>query len=86
MKKKIVKEYTTRIDAKNRITIREPQYVNYKVSVYQDGSVVLNPRVLVDPNEISEKSLKMLGKSVENFKKGNVSGKVKIDEFNWDKD
>ena len=86
MKSKPVKEYTTKIDAKNRITIRDAQFVNYKVSVFDDGSVMLNPRVLIDPNEISEKSLKMLEKSVKSFQKGKTSKQIKINEFNWDED
>lgn len=86
MKSGVVKEYTTKIDSKNRITIRDAQFVNYKVSVYDDGRVLLNPRVLIDPNEISEKSLKMLDKSVKNFKEDRASKQIKIDEFNWDED
>ena len=72
----IIKEYDARLDNKRRITIRS--------SEYSDGHLELQPRILVDPEEISLNTLKMMDKSIENIKKGNVSNPVKPDSFNQD--
>lgn len=86
MKTKIVKQYTTSLDTKKRITIREAAFSLYNVKVYNDGKVVLNPRVLIDPNTVSKKTFKMIESSMKNLKEGKVSSPIKLDEFDWDKE
>ena len=86
MKSKVVKQYTANLDAKGRITIREAAFSLYNVKVYNDGKVVLNPRVLIDPNSISKNTFKMIESSMKNFKEGKVSEPIKLDEFDWDKE
>jgi len=86
MKTKIVKQYTTSLDTKKRITIREAAFSLYNVKVYNDGKVVLNPRVLIDPNTVSKRTFKMIESSMKNLKEGKVSSPIKLDEFDWDKE
>ena len=80
----VVKEYEAKLDNKHRITIRGTDFQYYKVKEYGDGHLELLPRVLVDPNEISLKSLKMMDKSIENLKKGNVSEPINLESYTND--
>lgn len=75
----VVKEYEAKLDSKHRITIRGSEYQYFQVKEYGDGHLELLPRILVDPNEISKKSLKMMDKSVENIKKNKVSDPIDLD-------
>jgi len=77
----ILKEYDAKLDNKHRITIRGSEYQYYQVKEYGDGHIELMPRVLVDPNEISLKSLNMMDKSVENLKKESVSEPINLDSY-----
>ena len=86
MKSKVIKQYTTSLDTKRRITIREAAFSHYNVKVYNDGRVVLNPRVLIDPNSISKNTFKMIESSMKNFKERKVSEPIKLDQFDWDKE
>lgn len=77
----IIKDYTAHTDGKKRITLRGAKYDYYKVTEYDNGCVVLEPRELVRPKGISEESLKVMDKSVANFKKGKVSAPVDLSDF-----
>ena len=66
------------MDSKKRVTLRGAKYEYYNVQEMDDGSVILSPRVLVSPFEISEKTLKTMDDSMENFKAGNVSKPIKL--------
>ena len=46
---KVIKEYDAKIDAKKRITIRNPKYEYYHVEELDNGSVILKPRQIIDP-------------------------------------
>jgi hypothetical protein len=74
----VVKEYDTKLDSKHRVTIRDAAYEYYSVKQYSDGHIELQPRVLVDPKEISAKTLDMMDQSVENLKKGKVSKPIDL--------
>jgi hypothetical protein len=77
----IVKEYDTKIDSKNRFVLRNPRYKNYHVKELENGQVILEPRVLVHPDEISKKTLNMMDKAIENLKKGKVGKKIDLDSI-----
>ena len=62
-------EYTSKLDSKKRITIRNPKYDYYVVKEYENGLILLEPRELVKPTEISEKTLKMVDESIKNIEK-----------------
>ena len=86
MKTNVVKQYTTSLDAKRRITIREAAFNLYNVKVYSDGKVMLSPRILIDPNTVSKNTFKVIESSMKNFKDGKVSDPIKLNEFDWDKE
>jgi hypothetical protein len=77
----VKKEYTTKIDSKNRLTIRGAKHSFFKVKVFNTGKVILNPQILVDPDEIPSKTLKTIEASVRNYKKGKVSKPVNISKY-----
>lgn len=76
-----VKEYEARIDVKKRVTLRGARYDNYHVQEYSDGRIVLEPRVLVSPFEVSQNTLAMMDSAMENLKKGKVSKPVDLASF-----
>lgn len=77
----VIKDYTAHTDSKKRITLRGSKYNYYKVTEYDNGCLVLEPRELVEPKDISEKTLKVMDKAVENFKQGKVSAPVDLSDF-----
>jgi hypothetical protein len=82
MKTKLLKEYNIELDKKKRITIRgNTGFKNYHVCIFNDGKVVMEPRVLVKPFEISEATLRMMDSAMENFAKGIVSEPVDVNEM-----
>ena len=76
-----VKEYDTRIDMKKRVTLRGAQYENYHVYEYENGKIILEPRVLVDPFEVSKNTLGMMDSAMLNLKKGKASKPVDLSSF-----
>lgn len=49
-----VKQYDARIDSKKRITLRGAQTEYFHVSEHDDGTIILSPRTLVHPDQVSE--------------------------------
>ena len=76
-----VKEYDAKLDTKKRITLRSVIFEYYHVSEYEDGRIVLEPRVLMPPFQVSANTLTMMDASVENLKTGNVSEAVDLSDF-----
>ena len=63
------REYDAKLDSRNRITIRDAEYEHYHVREFEDGTVVLEPRVLVSPNPLTTKTLQdsEAGRNVRRF-------------------
>ena len=74
----ILKTYDAKLDSKKRITIRNPKYEYYHVVEQENGVVVLEPRKLVDPLTISQKTLESMDESMDNLEKGIVYGPIKF--------
>jgi hypothetical protein len=53
-----VKEYDAKLDSRKRITIRDAEYDHYHVREFEDGRIVLEPRVLVAPNPVTARTLR----------------------------
>ena len=70
--------YDAKMDSKKRVTLRGAKYEYYNVQEMDDGSVILSPRVLVPPFEVSENALREMDQSMENFKAGKVSKPIKL--------
>ena len=77
----IAKEYDAKIDTKKRITLRGSSYEYYHVIEFPNGKIELEPRVLVEPFEISEDTLRMVDASMENLKKGKASKPIDLSNF-----
>ena len=76
-----VKEYDAKMDAKKRITLRGSIYDYYHVIEFPNGRIELEPRVLVEPFEISEDTLRMIDSSMDNLKKEKVSKPIDLSSF-----
>ena len=76
-----VKEYDARMDMKKRVTLRGAKYANYHVQEYPNGRIVLEPRELVAPFEVSRNTLGMMDSAMENIKKGKASKPVDLSAF-----
>lgn len=76
-----VKKYDAKLDTKKRITLRSVIFEYYHVSEYEDCRILLEPRVLTLPFEVSANTLAMMDASVENLKNGNVSDAVDFSGF-----
>lgn len=74
-------DYMAHLDAKKRLTIRGAKYSYYQVKEYENGCILLEPRELVKPKQISAKTLKTMDDSIRNFHQGNVSAPVDLSEF-----
>ena len=79
--KKAIKEYDAKTDSKKRITLRETPFEYYHVEHYADGRIMLEPRELVAPFQVSENTLSMMDQSMENMKAGKVSPALDLSEF-----
>ena len=77
----IVERYDVAADTKKRINLRNAKTKYFHVKALSNGSYLLEPRVLVPPQAISARSLKMLDKSVTHLKKGQASAPVDISAF-----
>jgi hypothetical protein len=77
----VVDNYDVAADAKKRISLRNAKTKYFHVRAFSNGSFLLEPRVLVSPDTISARSLKMLEKSAANLKKGLVSAPVDLSAF-----
>lgn len=77
----VIKNYNANLDVKNRVTIRGAKYKNYNIRIFENGCVIMEPRVLSLPNSVSKKALKAMDKSVENFKLGKVSDPIDLSDF-----
>lgn len=76
-----VKTYNTKIDSKKRITLKNALCEYFHVEEYSDGKIILEPRELIKPFELSKNTLEMMDKSVENIKKGETSEAIDFSEY-----
>lgn len=67
----VKKVYDTKLDAKRRMTIRNARTEYYHVTEYEDGTVKLEPRVLIAPE-----MLKQIDAAVERHKVGRKGTKL----------
>lgn len=76
-----VKDYDAKVDSKKRITLRNAPFDYYHVEEYSDGRIILEPRVLEAPFEVSANTLSMMDASMQNLSKGKVSDAVDLSDF-----
>lgn len=76
-----VKEYDAKTDSKKRITLRDAPYEYYHVEQYSDGHIILEPRVLVPPFQVSANTLSMMDQSMKSMRDGKVSKSIDLSDF-----
>lgn len=76
-----VKDYTVHIDSKKRVTLRGASYQYYHVKEYENGCIMLEPRVLTMPDSISVRTLEAMDQAIENFKLEEVSSEIDLSDF-----
>ena len=76
-----VREYDAKIDSKKRLTLRNAIFEYFHVQEMSDGTIILEPRELTVPFQVSANTLSMMDESVSNMKKGVVSEVVDLSAF-----
>ena len=80
----VVEEYDVAADAKRRVSLRHAKTKYFRVLALSNGSFLLEPRVLVPPQAVSARVLKMLDQSAGNLKKGLASPPIDLTPFQED--
>lgn len=76
-----IREYDAKLDSKKRLTLRSVLFEYYHVSELEDGTIILEPRELTAPFQVSANTLDVMDKSIKNVKKGKVSKALDLSEF-----
>ena len=76
-----LKDYVAHLDNKKRITLRGASYEYYNVKEYGNGCIILEPRELALPKDISTRTLSDMDQAVRNVKRGNVSPSIDLSDF-----
>lgn len=79
-----VREYDAKLDSKRRLTIRGGNFEYYHVEEMENGTILLQPRELTTPFQISARTLSMIDKAAENMKAGKVSPAIDLSMFDED--
>lgn len=77
----VIQTYDAKIDSRKRVTLRNARFDYYNVRELEDGRIIMEPRVLAAPFEVSANTLSMMDSSVRNLKNGRVSEPVDLSEF-----
>ena len=77
----VVDAFDVAADSKRRISLRGAKWKHYHVKAFANGAFLLEPRVLVSPNEVSKRTLKMVEKSIANLQKGKASAPIDLSRF-----
>ena len=76
-----LREYDAKLDAKRRLTLRNANFDYYHVQEMDNGTIVLEPRELTIPFQISANTLSMMDQAVENMRSGKVSSAIDLSMF-----
>ena len=76
-----IQSYDVAADSKNRISLRGAKAKYFHVKALSNGSYLLEPRVLVAPEALPKRTLRMLEKSVAALKKGRASAPIDLTAF-----
>ena len=76
-----IKAYDAKIDSKKRLTLRESPYEYYHVEHFSDGRILLYPRELVEPFRVSENTLNMMDRSMDNLRDGKPGKAIDFSKF-----
>ncbi len=76
-----VREYDAKLDSKRRLTLRSTYFEYYHVREMEDGTILLEPRELTAPFQVSANTLSMMDAAMKNMKAGKVSAPVDLSNF-----
>ncbi|MCD8286514.1 MAG: hypothetical protein LUD50_04755 [Clostridia bacterium] len=76
-----VRRYLAHLDHKKRITLRGAAYEYYECTEYDNGCILLVPRVVSVPEGISPETLADIDRSMQNYSKGIVSEPADITRY-----
>ncbi|MCR4779066.1 MAG: hypothetical protein K5858_09490 [Lachnospiraceae bacterium] len=76
-----IREYDAKVDSKKRVTLRNTIFEYFHVQEMDNGVIVLEPRELTVPFQVSANTLHMMDESVQNLKEGAVSEAVDLSAF-----
>ena len=76
-----VRSYDSKVDSKRRITLRAATYDYYHVKEYSDGRILLEPRELTKPFEVSQNTLSTMDESMKNFKAGKAGKPINLSAY-----
>lgn len=76
-----VREYDAKIDSKKRVTLRNAAFDYYHVQEMSDGVIILEPRELTVPFQVSANTLSMMDEAVKNMENGIVSEVLDLSAF-----
>ena len=76
-----VKEYDAKLDSKRRLTLRNTNFEYYHVQEMDNGTIILEPRELVIPFQVSQGTLAIMDSSIRNLKNGNISEAIDLSAF-----
>ncbi len=76
-----LRNYDVHIDSKKRVTLRGAKYHYYNVREFENGCIILEPRELSVPRDISARTLKDMDRAISNFKSGIVSEPIDLSDF-----
>ena len=78
----IVKQYDAKVDSKKRITLRDAKYEYYSVTTYDDGSVSLEPKVLVPKEKITREQILKTVEAIRKQAIKNGTANMTLEEIN----
>ena len=76
-----LREYDAKVDSKRRLTLRSSYFDYYHVLEMENGTIILEPRELTTPFQVSANTLSMMDSSIENLKNGKVSAAIDLSLF-----
>jgi len=80
----VIERHDVAADAKKRISLRNAKTKYFHVKALSNGCYLLEPRVLVLPQAVPARTLKMLDQSVASLKKGLASPPIDLTPFQED--
>ena len=76
-----IREYDAKIDSKKRLTLRNALFEYYHIQEMDNGTIILEPRELTAPFQVSANTLAMMDSSVSNMNSGKVSPAIDLSSF-----
>ncbi len=79
---KVLQEYDAKLDNKRRCVIHgNLPFDRYHIKIFDSGKIEMNPRVLASPEELSEKTLRMIYGSIKNLKENKAGSAVDFKKY-----